>query len=77
MRGSPAFLKSSHIYVLNIITCRSIGRVAKINYMSCTSIGVSRRKCLGRAKGEHSHSAKYSSPGSVKDLIWCMHSPHS
>ena len=53
------------IYVLNIITCRSIGRVAKINCMSCTSIGVSRRKCLGRAKGGHSHSAKYSSPGSV------------
>ena len=39
------------IYVLNIITCQSIERVAKINRMSCTSIGVSRRKCLGRAKG--------------------------
>ena len=25
--------------------------MAKINCMSCTSIGVSRRKCLGRAKG--------------------------
>ena len=27
--------------------------------------------------GGHSYSAKYSSPGSVEDLIWCVHSPHS
>ena len=37
--------------VLNIITCIYIERVAKINGMSCTSIAVSRRKCLERQRG--------------------------
>ena len=31
----------------------------------------------GKGGQGHSHSAKYSSPGSVEDLIWCVHSPHS
>ena len=37
--------------VLKIITCGYIERVAKINGMSCTSIGVSRRKCLEGQRG--------------------------
>ena len=34
---------------------------------------------IWRGKGGrgHSYSAKYSSPGSVEDLIWCVHSLHS
>ena len=62
--------------LLKIITSRSIERVGKINGKSCTSIGISSRKFLEGKRG-HSHSAKYSSPGSVEDLIWCVHSPHS
>ena len=46
--------------------------MAKINGMSCTNIGVSRRKCL-EGQGGHSYLAKYSSPGPVEDLIGvCM-----
>ena len=30
----------TYIHVLKIITCRSIGRVAKMNGMSCTSIAM-------------------------------------
>ena len=37
--------------VLKIITSRSIERVGKINGMSCTNIGVSRRKCLEGQRG--------------------------
>ena len=54
--------------ILKIITSRSIERVGKINGISCTSIGVSRRKCLEGQRG-HSHFAKCSSPGSVEDFI--------